>query len=72
LYVTKYGYCNQIKEYDVETETEMCLGLREKSKVKRTFARPRRRWEDVKMERKEKDVRAWSRLFPLRTGKVLG
>jgi len=24
------------------------------------------------MERKEQDVRAWSRLFRLRTGKVLG
>jgi len=50
--VTKYGYGNQIKEYDVETETEMCLGFREKSKAKRTFARPRSRWEDIKMERK--------------------
>lgn len=50
LYVTKYGYSNQIKEYDVETETEMCLGFWEKSKAKRNFARPRRRWENIKME----------------------
>lgn len=53
--VTKYGYGNQIKEYDVETETEMCLGFREKSKAKYTFARPRRRREDIKMERKGKE-----------------
>jgi hypothetical protein len=31
----------------------MCLGFREKSKVKKTFARPSRRWEDIKMESKE-------------------
>jgi hypothetical protein len=35
-----------------QRQTEMCLGFREKSKAKRTFARPRRRWEDIKMERK--------------------
>jgi len=30
----------------------MCLGFREKSKAKRTFARPKRGWEDIKVERK--------------------
>jgi hypothetical protein len=38
----------------------MCLGFREKSEAKRTFARPRSRWEDIKMELKEQGVRAWS------------
>jgi len=47
----------------------MCLGFRDKSNAKRAFARPKRRWEDIKMERKGTGCEAWSRLFGSGQGK---